>query len=55
MLFPTLIAGGFSLIMASAPEAVAEQVAKAQESQRVAVVAEARVQKNVFPTEAMAE
>ena len=60
MLFPTLMAGGFSLIMAAAPDAAAEQVAMAQQSQVAPVVAEANIPtnafpSNLFPTEAMAE
>jgi len=55
MLFPTLIAGGFSLILAGAPDAAAEQVAMAEQSQPAPVVTEAMDPANVFPTEAMAE
>ena len=40
MLFPTLIAGGFSLMMASASDAAADQVAKAQHGESAPLVAE---------------
>lgn len=68
MLFPTLIAGGFSLILAGAPDAAAEQVAMAQQSRAVVAEASAPTQtqtqtkaltnplpSDLFPTEAMAE
>ncbi len=63
MLFPTLIAGGFSLVMAAAPDAAAEQVAMAQQndpliqSSAVALTEAAipAIPSDLFPTEAMAE
>ena len=55
MMFPTLIAGGFSLLMASASDVAAEKLAQAEAPRPAPVVAEQLNPANVFPTHDLAE
>jgi hypothetical protein len=55
MVFPTLVAGGFSLLMTSASNVAAEQVALAEADQPTVSVTEHVVSEQVFPSDEMAE
>ena len=55
MMFPTLIAGGFSLLMTSASDVAAEKLAQAEAPQPAPVVVEAVNPDRLFPTRDLAK
>jgi hypothetical protein len=55
MMFPTLIAGGFSLLMSSASDAAAEKLAQAEAPQPAPVVAEDVNPADLFQTRDLTE
>jgi hypothetical protein len=55
MMFPTLVAGGFSLLMASASDVAADQAALAEADGSLSPVAELAVVDQSLPTAEMAE